>query len=110
MQEVGCFQPHYSIQQRLDDTVNTLVLLPMNTKKDHVYEYVNSNIQRICNRGGASKTRFGKLWREECPHVQIPLYSQFSKCFHCWKYKCSMDTTTNTTIHTAHQMKERRDY
>jgi hypothetical protein len=58
VQEVGCLQPHCSIRKRLDDTVHTLVLLPMNTTKIDVYEYVNSKVQRICERGSISRTRF----------------------------------------------------
>jgi hypothetical protein len=120
VQEAGCPQPHRSIRRRLDDSVHTLVLLSMNTTKTDVYEYVNSKVQRICEKGGISRTRFWKLWREEYPHVQIPPYSRFSKCFHCWEYKCVMEATTNTTmkaqmkekfkVYTTHQIEERRDY
>jgi hypothetical protein len=84
----------------LDNMVQTLVLLPMNTTKSDVYEYVNLKAQKICDRGGISKTTFWKLWREEYPYVQIPPYLQFSKCFHFWKYKCSMEATTNTLMKT----------
>jgi hypothetical protein len=120
VQEAGCPQPHRSIRRRLDDSVHTLVLLSMNTTKTDVYEYVNSKVQRICEKGGISRTRFWKLWKEEYPHVQIPPYSRFSKCFHCWEYKCVMEATTNTTmkaqmkekfkVYTTHQIEERRDY
>jgi hypothetical protein len=40
VQEAGCPQPLRSIRRRLDDTVHILVLLPMNTTKTDVYEYV----------------------------------------------------------------------
>jgi hypothetical protein len=44
VQEASCPQPHRSIRRRLDDTVHTLVLLPMNTTKTNIYEYVNSKV------------------------------------------------------------------
>jgi hypothetical protein len=44
VQKEGCSQPHHSIRWRLDDTLDTLVLLPMNTTKCDVYEYVNSKV------------------------------------------------------------------
>jgi hypothetical protein len=44
VQEASCPQPHCSIRRRFDDTVHTLVLLPMNTTKTDIYEYVNSKV------------------------------------------------------------------
>jgi hypothetical protein len=38
--------------------MHTLVLLPMNTTKIDVYEYVNLKVQRICDKRGISRTRF----------------------------------------------------
>jgi hypothetical protein len=57
VQKAGCPQPHCSIRRRLDNIVHILVLLPMNTTKIDVYEYVNSKVQRIWNRRGISRTR-----------------------------------------------------
>ena len=76
--EASCLQPHYKIEKKSGDMVHTLVLFPMNTTKTNVYEYMNSMVQRICNRRGINIIRFWKLWKEEFPHVQIPPYSQFS--------------------------------
>jgi hypothetical protein len=63
---------------------------------------------------------FHWLWRAEFPHIQIPPFSRFSKCYHYWEYKCGMEATTNATaslqikelflVHIRHQMEERRDY
>jgi hypothetical protein len=38
---------------------------------------------------------FHRMWRTEFPHVQIPPFSRFSKCYHCWEYECGMEATTN---------------
>jgi hypothetical protein len=118
--EAGCTQPHRQVRRKSDNSVLALVLLPMNTTKVDVFNYVNEEVKRIHDGEPLSISSFRKLWRVEFPHVQIPPFSRFSKCFHCWEYKCGMEATNNTVakvqiknlflIHIRHQMEERRDY
>ena len=118
--EVGCPQPHRSICRKDDNAVVPLILLPMNTVKFDVFNYVNEEVKKICNGETISISSFHKMWRLRYPHVQIPPFSRFSKCYHCWEYKCAMEGTTNADarikikelfmLHLRIQMEERRHY
>lgn len=118
--EAGCFQPHRSIRRKSDNEVLPLILLPMNTVKSDVFNYVNEEVKRICNGETISMSSFRRMWRLRYPHVQVPPFSRFSKCYHCWEYKCAMEGTTNADakirikevfmLHLLNQMEERRHY
>ena len=120
VREAGCTQPHRQIRRKLDNTIVPLILLPMNTTKVDVFHYVNEEVKKLVDGEPLSITSFHRLWRTEFPHVQIPPFSRFSKCYHCWEYKCGMEATTNAAarveikklyiVHINHQMEERRDY
>jgi hypothetical protein len=45
--EVGCTQPHRQVQRKNDNSILALVLLPMNTTKVDVFNYVNEEVKRI---------------------------------------------------------------
>lgn len=118
--EAGCPQPHRSIRRKNDNEVVPLILLPMNTVKFDVFNYVNEEVKRICNGETISMSSFRRMWRIKYPHVQVPPFSRFSKCYHCWEYKCAMEGTTNADaririkelfmLHMRNQMEERRHY
>jgi hypothetical protein len=118
--EAGCPQPHRSICRKNDNEVVPLILLPMNTVKFDVFNYVNEEVKRICNGETISMSSFRRMWRIKYPHVQVPPFSRFSKCYHCWEYKCAMEGTTNADaririkelflLHLRNQMEERRHY
>ena len=114
--KVGCPQPHRSIRRKSDNEV----LLPMNTVKCDVFNYVNEEVKRICNGETISISSFRKMWRQRYPNVQVPPFSRFAKCYHWWEYKCAMEGTTNADarimikevfmLHLLNQMEERRHY
>jgi hypothetical protein len=120
--EAGCIQPHRHIQRKVDNSVVPLILLPMSTTKVDVFHFVNEEMKKMVCRDGSplSIASFHRMWRTEFPHVQIPPFSRFSKCYHYWEYKCGMETTTNAAtrveiknlyvVHIRHQMEERCDY
>ena len=118
--EAGEQQPHRLVRRKVDGAVFTLVLLPMSTKKLEVFRYVNEEVKKMVDGIELSLSSFRRLWRTEFPHIQIPPYSRFSKCHHCWEYKCGMESTTNAVvkvkikelyiIHIRLQMEERQDY
>ena len=118
--EAGCQQPHRSVRRKMDNAVLPLILLPMNTTKLEVFKYVNEEVKKLVDGSELSESSFRRLWRKEFPHVQIPPFSKFSKCYHCWEYKCGMESTTNAAakekikewyiLHIRIQMEERRDY
>lgn len=118
--EAGCPQPHRSLRRKSDNEVVPLILLPMNTVKFDVFNYVNEEVKRMCDGETISMSSFRKMWRIKYPHVQVPPFSRFSKCFHCWEYKCGMEGTTNADaririkelfmLHLLNQMEERRHY
>jgi len=82
--EAGCPQPHRSIRRKIDNEVVPLILLPMNTVKFDVFNYVNEEVKRICNGETISMSSFRRMWHIKYPHVQVPPFSRFSKCYHCW--------------------------
>jgi hypothetical protein len=92
----------------------------MKTTKVDVFHFVNEEVKKMVGREPMSIALFHRMWRTEFPHVQIPPFSRFSKCYHCWKYKCGMEATTNMAtrveikklyiVHIRHQMEERCDY
>ena len=118
--EAGCPQPHRSIRRKSDNEVVPLILLPMNTMKFDIFNYVNEEVKRMCNGETISMSSFRRMWRIRYPHVQEPPFSRFPKCFHCWEYKCAMEGTTNADakiqikelfmLHLRNQMEERRYY
>jgi hypothetical protein len=96
--DAGCTQlsqPHRQVRKKVDNSVVLLILLPMNTMKVDVFHFVNEEVKTLVGRESMSLASFHRLWRTEFPHVQIPLFSRFSKCYHCWEYKCGMEATTN---------------
>ena len=82
VKEAGCQQPHRSIRRKLDNAILPLILLPMNTTKLDVFRYVNEEVKKLVDGSELSISSFRRLWRREYPHVQIPLFSRFSKCYH----------------------------
>jgi hypothetical protein len=60
-----------------------------------VFHFVNEEVKKMVGGRPMSIASFHRMWRTEFPHIQIPPFSRFSKCYHCWKYKCGMETTTN---------------
>ena len=115
--EVGCQQPHRSMRRKLDNVVLPLILLPMNTTKKDVFYYVNEKVKKLVDGIELSVSSFRRLWRTWFPYVQIPPFSRFSKYYHCWEYKCGMESTTNMEartqmktqflLHIRYQMEER---
>jgi hypothetical protein len=93
--DAGCTQPHHQVQKKVDNFVLPLILLPMNTTKVDVFYFVNEEVNTLVGGESMSLVSFHRLWRAEFPHVQIPRFSRFSKCYHCWEYKCGMEATTN---------------
>jgi hypothetical protein len=118
--DAGYTQPHRQVRKKVDNSVVSLILLPMNTTKEDVFHFVNEEVKTLVGGGSMSLASFHRLWRTEFPHVQISPFSRFSKCYHCWEYKCGMKATTNAAVrlqikelflvHIRHQMEERRDY
>ena len=93
--DAGCTQPHRQVRKKLDNTVVPLILLPMNTTKVDVFHFVNEEVKTLMDGESMSLALFHRLWRTKFPHVQIPPFLRFSKCYHCWEYKCRMEATTN---------------
>jgi hypothetical protein len=93
--DAGCTQPHRQVRRKVDNSVVPLILLPMNTTKVDVFHFVNEEVKTLVGGESMSLASFHQLWRTEFPHVQIPPFSRFSKCYHCWEYKCGMEVTTN---------------
>jgi hypothetical protein len=118
--EAGCTQPYQQIQRKVDNSVVPLILLPMNTTKVDVFHFVNEEVKKMVGGEPVSIASFQRMWRTKFPHVQIPPFSRFSKCYHYWEYKCGMEATTNAAarvkikklyvVHIRHQMEERRNY
>ena len=79
--EVGYTQLHRQVVQRKDWTMLLLVLLPMNTTRQDVYDMVNVEIANLGKNISISKSAFYCIWRIEFPNVQIPpiLDSQSTK-------------------------------
>jgi hypothetical protein len=93
--EAGCIQSHRQIRRKVDNSVVLLILLPMNTTKVDVFHFVNEEVKKMVCGEPLSITSFHRMWRTEFPHVQIPPFSRFSKCYHYWEYKYGMKATTN---------------
>jgi hypothetical protein len=118
--DARCTQPHRQVQKKMDNSVVPLILLPMNTTKVDVFYFVNEEVKTLVGGESMSLTSFHRLWRTKFPHVQIPPFSRFSKCYQCWEYKCGMEAIANAVarlqikelflVHIRHQMEERRDY
>jgi hypothetical protein len=85
--DVGCTQPHRQVRRKVDSSIVPLILLPMNTTKVDVFHFVNEEVKTLVGGESMSLASFHRLWRTEFPHVQIPPFSRFSKCYHCWEYK-----------------------
>jgi hypothetical protein len=118
--DAECTQPHRKVQKKVDNSIVPLILLPMNTTKVDVFHFVNEEVKMLVGGESMSLASFHRLWRAEFPHVQIPSFLRFSKCYHYWEYKCGMEATTNAAarlqikelffVHIRHQMEERHDY
>jgi hypothetical protein len=93
--EAGCTQPHRQIRRKVDNLIVLLILLPMNTTKVDVFYLVNEEVKKMVDGEPLSLASFYRMWRTDFPHVQFLPYSRFSKCYHCWEYKCGMEATTN---------------
>jgi hypothetical protein len=81
------YQPHRQVQKKVDNSVVPLILLPMNTTKVDVFHFVNEEVKTLVRGESMSLVSFHRLWRTP--------FSRFSKCYHCWEYKCGMEATTN---------------
>jgi hypothetical protein len=119
--DAGCTQSHRQVRRKVDNSVVPLILLPINTTKVDVFNFVNEEVKTLVEgESMLSLASFHRLWRTEFLHVQIPPFSRFSKCYHYWEYKCGMEVTTNAAarlqikelllVHIQHQMEERHDY
>ena len=80
--DAGCTQPHRQVQKKLDNSVVLLILLPMNTTKVDVFHFVNDEVKTLVEGESMSLASFHQLWRTKFPHVQIPPFTRFSKCYH----------------------------
>jgi hypothetical protein len=89
--DVGCIQPHRQVRKKVNNSLVPLILLPMNTTKVDVFHFVNEKVKTLVGGESMSLASFYRLWRIEFPHIQIPPFSRFSKCYHCWEYKCGME-------------------
>lgn len=93
---------------------------PINITKADVFYYVNVEVKKLVDREPLSITSFHKSWHTKFPHIQIPPFSRFSKCYYCWEYKYGIKTITNAAakveikklyiMHFNHQMEERHGY
>jgi hypothetical protein len=120
VRNAGCTQPHHQVRRKVDNSIVSLILLPINTTKVDVFHFVNEDVKTLVGGESLSLAPFYRLWRTEFLHVQIPPFSRFSKCYHSWEYKCGMEATTNAVarlqikelflVHIRHQMEERCDY
>jgi hypothetical protein len=81
--DTGCTQSHHQVQRKVDNSVVPLILLPMNTTKVDVFHFVNEEVKTLVGRESMSLASFHRLWQTKFPHVQIPPFSRFSKCYHC---------------------------
>jgi hypothetical protein len=61
VQEAECTQPHRQILQKKENKVVLLVLLPMNTMKIDVFNYMNEEMKKICDREMISLSSFRKM-------------------------------------------------
>ena len=93
--DAGCTQSHRQVRKKLNNTVVLLILLPMNTTKVDVFHFVNEEVKTLVDRESMSLATFHRLWRIEFPHIQIPPFLRFSKCYHYWEYKYRKEATTN---------------
>jgi hypothetical protein len=96
--DAGCTQPHRQVRKKVDNSIVPLILLPMNTTKVDVFHFVNEEVKTLVGGESISLASFYRLWQTEFPHVKIPLFLRFSKCYHCWEYKCGMEATTNAAM------------
>jgi hypothetical protein len=87
--DTGCTQPHRQVRKKVDNFVVPLILLPMNTTKVDVFHFVNEEVKTLVGGESMSLVSFHRLWQTKFPHVQIPPFSRFSKCYHCWEYNCT---------------------
>jgi hypothetical protein len=95
VEDAGCTQSHRQVQKKVGNSVIPLILLLMNTTKVDVFHFVNEEVKTLVGGESMVPASFHRLWRTEFPHVQIPPFSRFSKCYHYWEYKCGMEATTN---------------
>ena len=82
--------------------------------------YVNEEMKKLVDGTELSMSSFRRMSETWFSHVQIPLFFWFSKYYHCWEYKCGMESTTNMEarmqmkthflLNIQYQMEERRDY
>ena len=93
--DARCTQPHRQVRKKLDNSVVSLILLPMNTTKVDVFYFVNEEVKTLVGGESMLVASFHRLWQINFPHVQIPPFSRFSKYYHCWEYKYGMEATTN---------------
>jgi hypothetical protein len=89
------YTTHCQVRRKVDNSVVPLILLPINTTKVDVFHFVNEEVKTLVGGESMSLASFHRLWRTEFPHVQIPPFLRFSKCYYCWEYKCEMEATTN---------------
>jgi hypothetical protein len=117
--EAGCTQLHRQVWRKVDNSVVPLILLLMNTTKVDVFHFMNEEVMKMVCGEPLSIASFHRMWRTKFPHVQIPPFSRFSNCYHCWEYKCGIEATTNMAarveiknlyvVYIRHQMEKRHD-
>jgi hypothetical protein len=82
IEKAGCTQPHRQVRRKVDNFVVPLILLPMNITKVDVFHFVNEEVKKMVCGEPLSIASFHKMWRIEFPHIQIPPFSRFSKCYY----------------------------
>ena len=93
VQDSGCSQPHKQCQRQNDKKMITLVLLPMNTRRDDVFHAVIANVKKITMSKAPGPCSFYRMWRMQYTHVQIPPHSQFLKCQIYWEYQTCLEAS-----------------
>ena len=95
VKENACKQPHRHAKRLSDGQWVEIWLLPMNTRREDVYEMVNLEIQRLGAPRPVSKARFDKMWATEFTNIKIPPTSRFSKCQICWEFEECAEAVAN---------------
>jgi predicted ATP-dependent Lon-type protease len=78
----GMYTTPSQVRKKVENSVVLLILLPMNTTKVDVFHFVNEEVKTLVGGESMSLALFYQLWRIEFPHVQIPSFLRFSKCYH----------------------------
>jgi hypothetical protein len=57
--------------------------------------FCNEEVKMLVGGESISLALFHWLWQTEFLLIQIPPFSRFSKCYHCWEYKYGMEAIMN---------------